>query len=351
MVISWGTAKTLILFLGPYLLPKIIAFYRSLKAPASITPTPLSFRSSLALNAILISGLVALLSTLPFFAAPNIFLQTSSRLQTPTNVLFTRLAGLHDLAPWEESLRTTFEAGGLEARLLYLRFGPDVLSTCTFADPKSTEASTTYLIYALPKLLGPHVAHLVVLGLATSSSLTGTDAGRWRFLATAAAIALGGLELLAVMNYDHTANAKATRITEVAMFYWQMKIYRGIAIAAVDAVLGLIIYLAATQRAFVVPKTPAEKAEAITRTMEGSLAKMRGLGAIRNVVYRHAGMRANVDRYWVQEERLMSQVLEDTDVRQAMNSAFDTADMVRLQREAENYVDAVIPSSVITSAS
>ncbi|KAF2150606.1 hypothetical protein K461DRAFT_244380 [Myriangium duriaei CBS 260.36] len=344
MALSWSTIQSLLIFFGPMLLPRILAFYRSLRAPSTVSPIPLSFKSSLALNAILLSGLVALISTIPTFAPSNIFLQTSSRLQTPTNVLFTRLAGLHSLSSWEQSLREVFEQGGLEARLLYLRFGPDVLATCPFADPKASEASSTYLYYATPTILAPHVAHMLVLGLVTSASLTGADGGRFRTYAAITGVVLGATEFFMVSNYDHTVNAKATKIAEVDMFHWKVRVVRGLAIALVDAALGWLIWMSATKRAFVKPKSPAEKVEDITKTVEASLGKLRGLGAIRNVVYRNPGMRGNVERYWVQEERLMSQVLEDGDVRQAMNSAFDAADMVRLQQEAETYVDALLPA-------
>lgn len=184
---------------------------------------------------------------------------------------------------------------------------------------------------------------MIILGLATSRSFAGPDGSRWRTLATIAGVVLGAADFFMIFSYDHGVNAKATKIAEVDMFFWKARVIRGLAIAFLDGLLGWFIWLAATQRAFVIPKSAAEKVEDITKVAEATLGKLRGLGAIRNVVYRNAGMRSNVERYWVHEERLMTKVLEDSDVRTAMNAAFDSVDMVRLQREADMYVDAVLP--------
>ncbi|KAK8215164.1 hypothetical protein M8818_002174 [Zalaria obscura] len=323
------------------LLPKVLAFYRALRSPRT-TPKPLSAATSQALNLIFISATVALLSTLPFFAPTNLFDATQSRLQAPTGVLFNRLSILRLLTPVDDRLRSVFEEGGLEARLLYLRFGPSVIADCPFNDPKAHDASLVYLFYALPSLLAPHLLHLAILGLVTSALLAGRDAARWRTPAVIAGLALAFLDVYGTATYEHQHNARATRLGEVDFFFWKKRVVRGIAIAAVDGVLGWAIYLSSTNRAFIQPPPAAERLEGATKKLEAVLGKLRGLGSIRNVVFRDAGMRAKVERYWVQEAEVMRSVLEEREVVGASNEVLSRTNVESLGREAEGYVEGVL---------
>ena len=302
--------------------------------------------TSRALNLLFASAVAYLLTTLPFFSPTNIFQLTQSRLQTPTGVLFTRLSALRSLTPSEESLRKVLEHGGLEARLLYLRFGPDTLGSCPFADPKNADASMIYLIYSLPTLLAPHVIHLCILALVTSTAIAGQEAGRWRTLATIAGVILAVAEFSSLASYDHQINARASKASEIDFFFWKLRFWSRLGIAAVDAILGWMIYLSATKRAFVQPQMPAERIEASSKQLEAVLGKLRGLGAVRNVVFRNTAMRGEVERYWIREEGMMRSIFEEREVVGALNEALSQVNVDSLGKGAEEYVDSVLGSMV-----
>ncbi|MDA4133511.1 MAG: hypothetical protein OK454_10375, partial [Thaumarchaeota archaeon] len=124
------------IFFGPLLLPRLIRSYQTLRAgsreprrPTRPLPAP-TFRALLVLAAV---ALVFALKTLPVLSPENVFRVTQSRLQTPTDVLFTRLSALrpgNGLTPRDEALRERLAS--LEARLLYLKFGPAVSADCPF---------------------------------------------------------------------------------------------------------------------------------------------------------------------------------------------------------------------------
>lgn len=340
----------MLIFFAPIIIPRALAFYRSIRASSTLPPQPLSPAASRALNFLFISAFICLVSTLPYFAPFNIFNQTSSRIQTPTNVLFTRLAAARPLTSSDRTLQSVFEAGGLEARLLYLRFGPDILSTCPLIpDAKASDASTIYLFYATPTLLAPHLYHLGILGLVTSVWFAGRDAARWRTAAIIAGLALAALDFGALATYDHGVNALATRPNDLDAFFWKRRLVARLAICLVDATLGWVIWLTATRRAFVEPAPAAERLEESTKALEAVLGKMRGLGAIRNVVFRDTMLRGKLERYWVQEQEIMREVFEERDVVSALNGVLGNVDMGRVQNEADAYVVGVLGQEQIVN--
>ncbi|KAL8813972.1 MAG: hypothetical protein Q9223_006775, partial [Gallowayella weberi] len=135
--INLSTLKTLCLTLGPFLLPRLLAYYRSFRASRAqskaipIRPLPIHIYRSL--NILFISTLLFFLSTLPYFAPENIFRATSSRIQTPNDVLFNRLSTIrpsNTLTPADEHLKPRIAS--IDARCLYLQYGPAVLQSCPF---------------------------------------------------------------------------------------------------------------------------------------------------------------------------------------------------------------------------
>ena len=241
-------AKSLLFFLGPFLLPKAIAYYRSFAAAPTSTPHAASNSTNRALTILTISALIFLATTLPLFHPENVFLATHSRLQTPGGVILTRLKALRSLTPQDELLRKLFDAGGLEARLLYARFGPKVLLGCSFGEFGEAQG---WLLYAVPGLLGWHLVHLVLLGLATSEVLCGRDAAGWRTMAILGGAGLAAVEVWAVAGYDDAVNLRSARVGEVDFLFWKGMVWRGVGLAAFDALLGWVVWLQGTGRGFV----------------------------------------------------------------------------------------------------
>ncbi|KAK4107158.1 hypothetical protein N656DRAFT_742352 [Canariomyces notabilis] len=345
MAIPWGTIKSLLIFFGPLLFPKALAYYRSIRAASKLhglkpRPLPLPiFRSILVLT---ILASVFLLRTLPFLAPENIFKATQSRLQIPADVLFTRLATLRpngQLTPEDLALRNKFTS--LESRLLYLHFGPDVVATCPFC---ASDEPRSYLYYALPDLLRPHLFNLVAIAAVTSSSFTGSEAsGRWRTPATLAAVALTLADLYLVASYQHTGNARALRLGEIDFFFWTARAWRYVSLAALDVLLAALLYLSGTQRAFVTPPSPAERVEAVLRALGGVKGKVNAAGVIKNTVLRDEELRNRGNAYWGHEVRLMREMMEEREVIEGVKDALEKRiDIASIERDAEAYAKALL---------
>lgn len=359
--------KSLLITLGPFLLPKAIALYRNARASSSRASgqpriTPLS-KPALRSILLLLSASLLLFAyaVVPALAPENIFVATQSRLQIPTDVLFTRLASLrrpsHALTAVDEALRAKFV--NLESRLLYLQYGPDVLAHCPFCggldDPKNP-AGTYYFYYALPALLAPHLANLIVASIATTPGLLGSSAEkrpgssssgngrRWRSLAATSAVALAALDIYLTQSYNAGGNARATRLAEVDMFYWRSRAARYVFLGLVDAALAALLYLSSTNRAFLRPPSAADRAGAVAARLVGARAKLGAAGVVRNSVVRDAELRARLVEYWVSEAECVREAREDREVLEGVNDAL--VNRIRIQdieRDAERYALGMLP--------
>ncbi|KAK6845105.1 hypothetical protein PG995_015215 [Apiospora arundinis] len=347
--ISWGTIKSLLLFFGPMLLPKAIGYYRILRAgPAAqgLQIRRLSPQVARTLYALAITVLIYLVISLPFFAPENLFVRTQSRLQIPTDVLFTRLTALRPdnaLTEADQALRLRFV--NLESRLLYLQFGPDILADCPFCnsdDPRS------YFYYALPALLAPHLLNLVALSAATSNWLAGREGPRWRTTVVMTSIVVAALDVYIVHSYNYQANSRATRLQDLDLHYWDMRTYRTVALALVNAAFAALLYLSATNRAFATPPDPAERVEAATRALLLTKSKLNAVGIIKNTSIRDEELRHRVEAYWTHEGRLMREVMEEREVIEGVNDALENRiNIDAISRDAESYATNMLPRAQV----
>lgn len=258
----------------------------------------------------------------------------------------TRLAAMRALTPSDERLRAVLDAGGMDARLLYARLGPAVVCDCPFAGPDQLDARPLYLLYAAPAALAPHLLHLLALAAATSGALSGRDGARWRTVALIAGVVLGAAEFWFLAAYDDGRNQRSTRLAEVDFVHWKVQVWRGLAIAAVDAVLGWAMWLRATGRAFTAPPPAAERIAEHTVAMEGVLAKLRGLSVTRNAAVRSVELRREADDYWTKDAEVMRDVLEEPEVLQAQRNALGRIDVTLVGKEADKYLDSTVGSLV-----
>lgn len=199
----------------------------------------------------------------------------------------------------------------------------------------------SYLICAFPSLLKTHLMHLLFLGLATSTRLSGTSAARWRTAAALSGIAVMVADVISVATYEHQRNARATTYSDVENFFWTRYLVSHLAICITDAVIGLLIWASATNRAFVLPPTPALQLEASTKSLETSLAKYKALSAIRNAVMRESGFRGKLNEYWRKEGEIMHELFEEREVLEAVNATLGRLDVDVLTRDAGEYVDQI----------
>lgn len=205
------SVKSLLIFFGPVLLPRLITAYRSLRVSISSRPPPcpIPAGANRALNLLFASIALFLVLSLPFnphAPEPNIFSLTRSRINTPIDVIFHRLSRLRpDGLLTDPDVRLREKLTSLGARKVYLTYGPDALVSCQYC---SFEDLNTYLLYYMPfHILLPHLVHLLILGVATSAPFAGREAARWRTKFTLAGLALAALDIWIVVRYDAISSA------------------------------------------------------------------------------------------------------------------------------------------------
>jgi hypothetical protein len=265
-------------------------------------------------------------------------------------VLLTRLAALRSITPSDEAFRAFLDAypTSLEPRLLYARYGPSALLNNPLASPTDRDSARAYLLYALPAHLLPHIAHLILLGLATSTFIAGRAAVRWRTPATVLALTLAAAEVFLLATYDDGHNRRATRIGDTDFLHWKLLTYRGLALAAADALLGWAMWAQATGRLALLgaagdaAEAQEERLQAHAAALEALLGKARGLGVLRNAMARQPSARDRLDAYWRREAEVMRDALEQPEVLAAQRSALRRLDLPRIQREAEGFVDGAL---------
>lgn len=294
-----------------------------------------------ALNILSISAILFLASTIPKFHPENIFALTSSRLQTPTDVLFTRLSSLRPSATLTESDRILrLRLASLDARCLYFTYGPDVLTHCPFC---ISDEPNTYFYYALPSLLLPHFLHLFALGLATSSAVAGKYGCKWRTSAVAIGVVLALFECYSVGTHDSKANARVIRPGDLDLFHWRMRTVRGIMIAITDAGLAFVLWAASTNRIFAMPPSPSERMDASLKVLENVRARLAALGVVRNVAARDEGLRKRGEEYWRREGQVMAHVMDDKEVVDGVRNALaNRINIAKVEEDAKKYAERLI---------
>lgn len=214
------------------------------------------------------------------------------------------------------------------------------MTNCLFCKP---EDPTSYLYYSLASIIIPHLFNLCIIALATSALLIGKEANIWRSKATLVAGAIALLDLYFVGRYNHSDNATALRLEDIDHFYWNTQLYRNIALAALDGLIGWVIYLSSTNRAFLNPPTSAEKIEATTKIIEQTRGRLNGIALMRNATVRDKELRAKVEDYWVREANVMSEVLETREVVDGVRNALENRiDLNVIQKDADAFAEAVL---------
>lgn len=336
-----ASIRSLLLFFGPILIPRAISHYRSTRnasksAGVQVRPVPRAIRYALALLAFSVMMLV--LQTLPPFTPEHIFQRADTRLLAPADVLFNRLAAVRPLTPADQTLRGKFV--NLESKLLYLQFGPSVMADCPFCnadEPKS------YLYYAVPQLLWAHLANFFAVAVVTSPSWTGKYGRQWRNWATLAAVGMAAVDVYFVSDFNYQANARALRLGDLDNFFWSSRATRMYMLAAFDAVLGYLIYLSATNRAFIQLPSPAERIENVNRALHVAKSKMSALGIIKNTAQRDNELRERSDLYWSHEVRIVGEAMEEREVIEGVADALENRlNIDTITRDADAYTTMVL---------
>jgi hypothetical protein len=197
--------------------------------------------------------------------------------------------------------------------------------------------------------MAPHIFHIFVLGVITSSFFSGSEGARWRTYATIAGVALAAGELYMTYTYSWEANGQKRMLQEVDFFYWNMRMWRQLAFAAVDGLLGWLLWLTSTNRWLVKPPTISEQLTEVRNTLAGSYGQINLLGNVRNAIVRDNELRTTHGEYWLNESREMQDIEREREVVDAKNIALSRMDFEKTQRRAEIYVDHIF-ASLQTSA-
>ena len=336
--------RSLVLFFGPALLPKAISYYKSVRnAPGQQglkvqALPPAAFR---AVAVLALASALLVFAALPIFAPENLFVKTQSRLQIPPEVLFNRVSTLRPdnvLTESDEVLRARFV--NLESKLLYLKYGPDVMAGCTFC---SSDDPRIFFYYALPSIAVLHLLNLFVVGLSTSRPVSASYGPPWRKLATMVAIALAALDVYLLDSYSYKDNARALRLSEVDFFHWRARAYRLVALAALDSLLAAAVYSSSTNRAFAKPPGAADRAEHVLAVLGQTRSKLNALGTVMNTVSRDEELRRRNAAYWVQEGDIMRGVMEEREVVESVTDALENGRLhiENIEKDAAAYADNI----------
>lgn len=199
------------------------------------------------------------------------------------------------------------------------------------------------MYYAIPDLLWPHLINWAAVTLVTSRLVTGRTGPQWRTYATIAGVVIAGLDIYLVVTYNHLANRRMTKLQELDFFYWNARVWRAVALAGLDVLLSGLMYLSATNRAFVNPPTAAERIEAVTRVLGGIKGKVNALGVVKNTSSRDEELRARSTAYWNHEVRLMRDVMEEREVIEGVSNALENRiDIESISRDADLYAASML---------
>ena len=205
----------------------------------------------------------------------------------------------------------------------------------------------SYLLYALPVLLLPHLLHLFTLGLATATAVGGKGVDKWRILATFIGIGAALVEVYMYAAYDYKSNARVFYQEDYVYYYERMRIIRGVTIAISDLVVAGLVYLSGTNRMFVTPPTSAERMEVAMRVLEGARGKISALAILKNAIVRDEGMRRRNEIYWIREGQVMGEVMDEREVVEGVRSALtERVQVSQVEDEAQRFADGLIPTHV-----
>lgn len=272
----------------------------------------------------------------------------------------------------ETSTTSRIYADMNSSRTVYLAYGASTLLDCPFCH---SDQPLTYTIYSLPTTVFlPHLLHLVIIGLATSATLTSPISATSR-----TSLLIPALIFLAL---DGWFNVAATFIppitvpgqTSPSSLFVYMRRFRPISISCLDVLFALYLWTTSTGRFVFFPflsdpnaadnagvETLQAQTQELIRNSGVALqtvqAKLRAYTIARNTVNRDQNLKAAEDRYWrevVSREAEMDiagggiagnndEIYQDEEVQAAIARVYGQGgvDVPRAKKEASAFVDGV----------
>lgn len=343
---TFESLKTLAYTLGPFVLPYLYSQFKKyqqyIKTNRAIR-RPVPRKIGLVMNILFIATIFALVSSFYASSYENLITKTNSRIQTPQNVLWERVASKridHTLTALDERLKD--KLASTDGRCLYLMYGPDVTGNCPFC---SSDEPRTFLYYALPTILSPHLLNMIILGLSTSSNIAGKEGKRFRTPVVLLGCLLAAVEILIWLNYDWKSNASVTKATDLFHFFGWARLGRSGGIAIIDSGLAWFLWATSTNRLMVVPAPAKERLDTVLQQLGGISKMITAIGIVRNATVRNEELHQKEFGHWEEEEMKMQEVVSRKSVQKAIQKArsHGRLDPEKMKKDARSYVEAMLP--------
>ena len=243
------------------------------------------------------------------------------------------------------------------SRQIYLRFGPTTVADCSFCQP---DDDMSYLLFHLPStVILPHLLHLFFLGLATSESLAGVEACRWRKQSAVGALILAVTDIYMVVSYTPRVD---TDMPGPSGVFWSARLLRQLAISMFDACLALLLYGSATNRFLLFNTSREQDSQLIKRqqnyllgstniSLQMAQTKLKAFSLVRNACVRQSTLKNAEDEYWrtvvaMEGPTGSGGVWDDEEVQAAISRTLGSGnlDMDTVEREATAFVAGVTRS-------
>ena len=344
---DFQTLKAIAFTLAPIAIPYAITTFRkyrsdSLKAASARRPLPRHV--SYAINILFLASVAFVVSSFYAFSYENLIADTGSRVQTPSNVLWERVAARRpDRVLTELDERLKLRLASTEGRCLYLMYGPETVGNCPFC---SSDDPRSFFYYAMPEIFLPHLLNFVVLGLATSNAVAGREGSRFRVLATVIGCLAALVEVTAWYKYDWKANAGVVRAADLFPFYGWVRLMRSIGFAGMDMCFAGFLWATATNRLMLAPPSATERIDNVLRQLEVSTGKMAAAGIVRNATARDVDLRGKSEEYFKKDTAVWHENMKEDEVQKNIRLAQSQGrlDLDKIAMEAGRYADNLIPA-------
>lgn len=206
--------------------------------------------------------------------------------------------------------------------------------------------------------------HLITIGLATSQSISGLTASKFRLQSIIVATVILATDIYVSTTMDLPTSRPSNPSPQ--SIYVGTAIARPLILVIYDIVLAFLVYITATGRFIFFPflasaAAPEDPEELLAQTdklmNETALSlqmvhmKLRGLNVARNAVMRDEALKTADTRYWETVRMVEGEdgtqtdeaVFEDEEVQAAMARAFGSGnvDVARMRKEAKGFVQNV----------
>ncbi|KAI5845421.1 hypothetical protein BZA05DRAFT_476585 [Tricharina praecox] len=318
----------LLVFFVPVLYQKAQFLYRG---QASTIPLPATTKRLL--DILFLSSILFLALSTPYFAPENVYLATKTDLSTHASDVFTALSTYRNLTSVDTTLRTLLSAA--EGRLIYAWVGPTPLlhcSWCSFSAPQS------FLIYAAPRILLPHLLHAAFIGVLTNGRF-GRFGPYWRFYASVPMLALPAYELWRLQKYQDNIAVWGWQTNWTTVWhYWSMRTVRLVGFAAIDALLGLVLWLSATRRWMLGWEgvIAEERVDEALKKIQNAATLMQVGGLLKQTVMRDPELRGKSVEWWIKEDSGGKELMRDEEVMEVRKERLpNRVNLDSLREEAE----------------